>query len=690
MSNHENFDPVCPRFPFLWHGGDYNPDQWRHVPGTVDEDFRLFPLAGINTISISIFGWSVLEPEEGRYEFDWLDDIMERAAKNGMTVVLATPTAAKPNWMAAKYPEVRRMVSPGNECEPQRQTQHARHNHCPSSPVYRAKAVAINTLLAQRYGQHPSLAMWHVSNEYGGACHCPLCYQGFREWLQRKYGSLEKLNHAWWTGFWSHTFTDWEEITTIDESIDGMVIDWQRFVTDVTVDFYLTESQPLREITPEIPLTTNMMGYYEPLDYWRFAPHIDVASWDSYPRFHDQPGQTEHVASYTGMMHDFYRSLKKGKPFLLMESSPGPTNWQATNRLLRPGVHRMKSLQAVAHGADSVQYFQIRKGRGGSEKFHAAVIDHVGHENTRMFGEIAQVGRDLTALQPLTGSRKDAPVGLIIDWESRWALAASAGPLPELKQQIETSQVHYHPWWKRGIGVDILNGDADLSGYQVIVAPTLYLLRDGFAERIEEFVAAGGTFIATYLTGIVNEQGLCFRGGWPGPLRKLLGIWAEEIDYLYDNESNRLLSVADNTVGLEGEFGVSTVCDLIHAETAEVLARYERDFYAGRPAVTCNRFGKGQAWYIAARDNGDLLEAAYGLIARHHGLGGTLKGQLPEGVATQQRRNANGEFLFVFNFANEPREVDFGSEVRKDLLSGKELSGSHSLKPYDVIVLHTA
>ncbi len=632
----------------LLHGGDYNPDQWLDQPKIIDEDFRLFPLAGVNTVSIGIFAWTRLEPSDGVYDFSWLDTLMNRLAKAGMKAILATPSGAKPAWMSQKYPEILR-CAPNRE----RDLQGERHNHCYTSPVYRRKAVEINSRLAERYQAHPALLMWHVSNEYGGECHCPLCQQAFRSWLKHRYGDLESLNKAWWTDFWSHRYTDWSQLESPapngERSVHGLNLDWKRFVDDQSLQFFLTEAAPLREITPKTPVVVNMMGTYPGLNYWNWAPHVDQITWDSYPRWHNPQHDDLDEAALTAFVHDLNRSLKQGKPWLLMESTPSQVNWQPVNRLKRPGLHRLASLQAVAHGSDSVLYFQWRKGRGAFEKFHGAVVDHEGSENTRTFAEVAQVGTDLKALAAVVGTRVPAQAAVIYDWENRWAIDDFAGyNRPERDYPAAVSGFH-RALWNRSVAVDVPNQDQVLSAYKLVVAPWLYLVKPGTEQRLQEFVEKGGTLVLTFFSGWVNETDLTNLGGFPGPLRKLAGVWAEELDPLWKGQTNSALPVPNNDLGLGGTYGITSFCELVHPEGSEVLATYGSDWYAGRPVLTRNRVGKGEVYYLAAHTDRRFVDDLMAALAKRSGVAAVIEG-LPHGVVAERRTDGTTDTVFTFNF----------------------------------------
>jgi beta-galactosidase len=680
-------DPINPKFPRLLHGGDSNPEQWLSTPKIIDEDFRLMKLARCNAMSVGIFSWTALEPEDGRYEFGWLDGIMDRLAENGLYAMLATPSGARPAWMSRKYPEVLRV-----QADRRRILHGQRHNHCYTSPVYREKCAAIAERLVRRYKDHPALLVWHVSNEYGGECHCPLCQEAFRSWLKTRYeNDLDKLNKAWWTAFWSHTYTDWIQIESPaphgETSIHGLVLDWKRFVTRQTVDFFRAESEPLRKITPGVPVTVNMMGTYPGLDYRKFAPFIDVASWDNYPAWGTDRMTTGDLASDVAFVHDLYRSLKGGKPWMLMESTPSLVNWQQTNKLKPAGLHFLSSMQALAHGSDTVQYFQWRKSRGSTEKFHGAVVDHIGHENARVFREVAEVGAAIGKLDGIAGSATEPEVAVIFDWENGWAIDGLSGLKRENRDYERTCRDHYRAFWRRGVAVDVIDEDGDFSAYKLIAAPMLYMVRPGVGERLAEFVKQGGTLVTTYLTGYVDDTDLCFLGGFPGPLRQVTGIWAEEIDSLYDADRNSVIPV-DGSL-MSGEYEVFHFCELIHAEGAEILARYGKDWYAGRPALTHNRYGKGNSWHVAARTERRFLHDLYGAVLRETGIQGVLGTgtELPEGVSVQERSNGKESFLFVMNFNEHPVDVELGDGPRFDMLGGTEVKGTLSLDRYGFAAL---
>ncbi len=681
------YPPINPRFPHIMHGGDYNPDQW--PPEIWREDMRLMKLANCNTMSVGIFAWTRLEPEEGKFDFAWLDTVMDLLAENQGYAVLATPSGARPAWMSHKYPEVLRVRPDG-----QRNLHGTRHNHCPTSPIYRAKTALINRKLAERYKDHPALLVWHISNEYSGDCHCHLCQVAFRDWLKKKYNNdLDQLNQAWYAAFWSHTYTAWEQIeapSPIGEPLlHGLNLDWKRFVTDQTIDFMRNEIAPLRELTPNIPITTNLMGFFPGLNYQKLARELDVVSWDSYPIWHTT-GSDWRLGMQIGMIHDVNRSLKGGQPFMLMESTPSNTNWQPVPKLKRPGMHLLSSLQAIAHGSDTVQYFQWRKSRGSSEKFHGAVVDHVGHEHTRVFLDVSELGALLKKLDPVVGTTVRPEVAILYDWENRWAIEDmhALGRDVERRGYFQTALSCYQPFWTRGIPVDIIAEEDNFSSYRLIVAPMLYMLKPGLAERLRRFVENGGTLVTTYWSGLVNDTDLCFLGGWPGDgLRELMGVWDEETDTLALDDRNSLVAAPGNELGLNGSYAIKDYCALIHAEGARVLATYGSDFYAGRPALTVNDFGKGQAYYIAARTEEAFLNDFFGTLASRLALQPALPVDLPVGVTATLRGGDQRRFIFVMNFNPTPVTIDLGEASYRSLVSSAIVSGQLALPPYGVEIL---
>ncbi len=681
----QKYPPINPRFPHFLHGADYNPDQWRATPEIWDEDIRLSKSANCNSFSIGIFSWSALEPHEGKFDFDWLDTIFDKIAQNKAYVVLATPSGARPPWMSAAYPEVLRVGA-----DRRRILHGLRHNHCYTSPVYRAKVAIINTMLAQRYKDHPALLVWHISNEYSGECHCLLCQKKFIEWLMAKYeNNLDHLNMAWSCDFWGSRFTEWSQIESpspIGETVrHGLNLDWKRFVTHQSIDFFKAERAPLKAITPSVPVTTNFAGIGLNFDMWKMAEQVDVVSWDSYPLYNDRAEMWK-AGAETSFSHDLMRSFKHGKPFMLMESSPSATNWWTVCKLKRPGILKLEALQAVAHGADTVQYFQWRKCQGGAEKFHGAVVDHCGHENTRVFKEVAKVGEMLSKLDSIIGSTSPAEVAIVYDWENRWIVEDIHGARNDKKEYLQRVLEYYLPLWSQGVPVDCIRPTDDMSKYKIVVAPLLYMIHPGVAEHIETFVAKGGTFICTYLSGIADPNDRCFLGGFPGPLRKVLGIWAEELDALYDDESVPVAACQNGASGLSGSYQATLLCDLIHAEGAEVLAHYDGQFYAGKPAVTRNSFGKGSAYYVASHNDERFYNDFIKGVVLSTCPRKAFQVDLPQGVTVQTRTSGSQEFIFILNFTHKPHILNLSDACLIDVETGISVSKEITLKEYDARV----
>lgn len=630
----------------LLHGGDYNPEQWLNRPDILKKDIEMLKEAGCNVVSLGIFSWSTLEPEEGVYHTEWLEEIINNLYENGISTILATPTGARPKWMADKYPEVLRV----DEAR-RRQLFGFRHNHCYTSPVYREKTRKINRLLSQRLGSHPGVILWHISNEYGGECHCPLCQEAFRSWLREKYGTIENLNDKWCTTFWSHTYTSFDQIespSSIGETqLHALNLDWKRFVTHQSADFLHTEVSAIREGGSTLPVTANLMYYFSGLDYFKLAKEIDVVSWDTYPTWHKQ--EEIETAYDNGMCHDLMRSLKK-KPFFQMESCPTSTNWQGVSKLKKPGILFSQSMQAIAHGGEGALYFQIRQSRGASEKFHGAVIDHYGGNDTRVFKEVSRIGEALAKLSSLTGTTVESKVALIYDWDSQWAMEDSQGPRNKGLHYKETLLKFYRAFRKKGMNVDLLDMDSNFSGYRVLALPMVYMFKEGFAEKVRTFVEKGGILITSYWSGIADDTDRCYLGGTPHGLMEVLGLRSTEIDGLYDWEENQMVPVKDNELGLAWTYTCKNLCDLIKVSTACPLMTYGSDFYEGYPCLTANDFGKGKAWYVACDADKEFYEDFIGSLLDKAGIEGVVSGEIPEGLEITTRENETERYYIYQNF----------------------------------------
>jgi len=662
-------------YPFdkILYGGDYNPNQW---PKEVwKEDMRIFKDARINSATVNVFSWAKIQPSEETYDFSELDEVIDMLSKENYNIVLATSTGAMPAWMVTRYPETARV-----DYEGRRHKFGQRHNACPNSPVFQKYSALLAGKLAERYGSNPHVVCWHINNEYNTGCWCENCEKAFRIWLREKYKTLEAVNKAWNTEFWGHTLYSWDEIVAPNALGDGigrgmtafagLSIDYMRFNSDSLLENFKLERDAIRKYDKTTPITTNLMGTYKGLDYFKWAKEMDLVSWDNYPAYNTP-------WSYTAMRNDLMRGLKD-QPFMLMEQTPSQQNWQPFNSLKRPGQMRAQSYQTIAHGGNTIQFFQLRRSQGGCEKFHGAVIAHAGHENTRVFREVAQLGKELEQLgDAFLDAGNPARVGIIFDWDNYWALEYTSGPNKDLKY---VDQIHrcYRYFYERNIPVDMIPVDADFSKYSLVCAPVLYMVKEGMREALENFVEQGGTLVTGFMSGIVDQSDNVHLGGYPGPLRKLCGVWAEEIDALAPEQSNTV-KFTDG-----GESSCGLLCDILHLEGAEALGVYGGDFYAGTPAVTRNAYGKGQVYYIGTQLEPAGIAAVMDQAVKAAGAEPVLAE--PTKLEVVKRSGRNGQFYFVLNFTgeNQPLPERFADEA--DLLTGETLPKGSVLAPYAAMV----
>ncbi|MGH3714843.1 MAG: beta-galactosidase [Micromonosporaceae bacterium] len=656
--------PVVPRLNGLCYGGDYNPEQWPEQVWA--EDMALMREAGVNLVSVGIFAWAWLESGEGRYTFDWLDRVLDLLAANDIAADLATATASPPPWFSHTYPQTLPVDADGRTL-----TYGSRRAYCPSSPVYRDAAVRLVEQLATRYADHPALALWHINNEYGchfARCYCDTSAAAFRAWLQQRYGDLEGLNHAWGTAFWSQRYTAWEQVlpprATPSFPNPTQALDFQRFSSDEHLACFRAEREVLRRLTPNIPLTTNMMagnGFWE-LDYWAWGPEMDLVSNDHYLRAEEPENQAN-----LAFAADLTRSVGGGAPWLLMEHSTSAVNWQPRNIAKTPGQLRRNSLAHVARGADGAMFFQWRQSAAGAEKFHSAMVPHAGRR-TKVWREVVRLGGDLRQLAEVKGSTVEADVAILLDWSSLWAQAHACQPSVDMTVAEEIEAWH-RTLWRAGITSDLRPPDADLSGYRLVLAPSLYLISDDAAKSLAGYAESGGTLVVGPYSGIVDPNDHVRLGGYPGAFTDLLGVRIEEFFPLRSGDTVRL---DDGSTGLiwseQGE-----------ATTAEVTARYDN----GAPAITRNSHGSGDAWYLTTRLDEPSRERFLARVAAEAGVVGS---QTPPGVETVRRRHPDtgAAYHFVINHTEAGAEV---AAHGTDLLSGNTVSGVLRLPAGGVAVI---
>ncbi|MFE1346158.1 beta-galactosidase [Streptomyces sp. NPDC058757] len=644
-------------------GGDYNPEQW---PESVwQEDVRLMREAGVTMVSVGIFSWALLEPEPGRYDFGWLDRVLDLLHAHGIRVDLGTPTVAPPAWFYRAHPEALPVTADGV-----RLSYGSRGAICHSSPAYREAAARITTELARRYAGHPALALWHVHNEYGvpvSACYCDTCAAHFRRWLNGAYGSLEAVNEAWGTAFWGQRYGTYEEIlpprTTPTVGNPAQQLDYRRFADATLRENFRAERDILHELSPGIPVTTNFMtalSQCDSIDYWAWGREVDLVTNDHYLI---TDGRRTHVN--LAMAADLTRSVAGGAPWLLLEHSTSGVNWQPRNPAKRPGEMARNSLAHIARGSEGAMFFQWRQSRRGAEKFHSAMVPH-GGTDTRIWREVVELGAGLGALEEIRGSRTVPDVAVLWDWHSWWAQKLEWRP-NEAHDARERADSFYEALYDRHLTVDFAHPEADLSAYPLVVVPALYLMTEAAGQNLREYVENGGTLVVSYFSGIVDEHDAVHPGAYPGALRDVLGLTVDEWSPLLDHQR----------VGLTGPGGAALTGDVwtefVRPRGAETVWTYADGPAAGGPAVTRHRLGRGTAWYVSTRLDAVALDAIVAAAAEDAKLPGRTG--LARNVEVVHRAGANGRYVFVLNHTAGETKVPLDA-AGTELLDGGRVDGT--------------
>lgn len=693
------------RLDALAYGGDYNPDQWPEAVWL--EDARLMQEAGVNIVSLPVFSWPQLEPAPGVYDWAWLDRVIEILWDAGIAVDLATATATPPSWLIRSHPE----MLPWNE-DGQRLEFGSRQAYCPSSPVWRDNVARMTRAMAERYGQHPALALWHVSNEYGdhvSRCWCPESSAHFRRWLQQRYRTLDGLNEAWGVNVWGQRYTDWAHIEAPRRSTGPVnptqLLDFERFSSDALLELFELEVDILREVTPEIGVTTNFMSILRGLNYWDFAAVEDLVTDDAYP---DPADPLAHVPA--ALNYGYMRSLKGGRPWLLLEQAPSGVSWRDVNVPKAPGQMRVGSLQAIAHGSDGAMCFQWRQAKYGQEKFHSAMLGHRG-EASRTFQEAKAFGAELKRLEPVRGSRVRSRVALVVDHDSWWGSSAAESLPSQRLNWLAQARAWHAALHALGQAVDTVQASGPFDGYDVVVVPNLYVTDASQAAALEAFAARGGQLVVGPFSGVVDPTEKVHDGGAPGPLRGLLGIEVDEQWPVSDGlaervhfESTRPTAVRNSgeppvNAALEASLpGVSPESPELRTsndderrfdaptwgewlelhEGTEVLASYASGELEGRAAVTrraadgAAATGRdGAAWYVSC-----VLEEA-GLVALFREVlaaaGLPVRERTHPDLEAVTRADETTDYTFVLNHGRDEITVDVPAGAR-DLLGDPEAS----------------
>lgn len=669
--------PEASNFDLIgWNGGKfiYGVDYYPEAEGPWEEDARMMEAAGINFVRLAEFAWAKMEPSEAKYDFSWLDSALKVLNAHGIRAVLGTPTASPPAWLMTKYPDIAAMDENGV-----RYRYGSRRNYCLHNPNFLAATRRIVTAMAERYKNHPGVLGWQIDNELGDPyCYDSFCQAAFQKWCQGKYKSLDELNRAWGAVFWGHTYSEWRQIplpwNTLGKAYNpSMALDYHRFFSDSTHDYLKLQADILRKAAPGKAITHNEMGLFDKVDYSQLNTSLDFVAWDNYPMFQ------ENYADYfgPGLAHDLMRGSKRNQNFVVMEQQGGLPGWSVFwGRQAAPGLYRVWAYQSVAHGADGVCYFRWRTSRYGTEQYWQGVLDQDSYPNAR-YQTVSRMGKEVGQITKLLAdSRVASPVGLLVSPDSRWAFQIQ--PLTKDFDYNRQLRLFYAAFRRTGTSVDVLFPPSGLSGYKVIVAPSLFVVDSGLTQKLTDFVRSGGTLILTYRSGVKDEHNVFTDQTLPGRLRELAGVAIHDYDPHISQEQE--------IVGADGSrYPARVWFDLLDPSTAQTLATYGKGYYTGKAAVTQNTFGKGTVFYVGTESREDeFYDRLTAYAAQQAGI--SLRATLPIGVEMAVREKPGKRITFLLNYTEKAQTVSLRKSLQ-NALSGVAEPAEVEIPPFDVKVL---
>lgn len=659
-------------------GVDYYPEHWPEERWPIDA--RLMAEAGFNIVRLAEFAWSRLEPQEGRFDFDWLDRAVEVLSEQGIQVILGTPTASPPPWLMQAHSDLYRVDDQGR-----RLTFGNRREYCPNHPLYHDYTRAIVTAMVEHYADHPNVMGWQIDNEFGDRCYCPVCQSAFQSWLQDRYATLAALNSAWGTIFWSHVYTEWSQIplpaATGGSPNPGLALDFDRFASDSYVAYQQLQIDILRSRATRQFITHNLMGFkYDKINYYDLARSLDLVSWDNYPRTQwsftadvDPSGPALAAATMYGL---------KGQPFWVMEQQAGPGGWELVSVMPRPGELRLWAYQQIAHGADGLVFFRWRTARYGTEQYWHGLLEHDARPGRR-YTEIARLGAELRrAGEMIQGTRVETKVAMLLSYDSRFAFQIQ--PNNPGYSYAEHFQAVYRAFHERNIAVAVVDATDDLSGYRLVLAPPLYVLSPDVATNLESYVRDAGTLVCFFRSGVKDEANAVVNQPLPGLLEKLCGVEVTSYDSLPAGVENTLgWAVPELATAAPGI--ARAWADILTPGSAEVIARYTQDYYAGQPAITRNRYGAGSAIYVGTIGDAATHATLVDWLISQTGVTAPLA--VPAGVEVTARNHESRCLFFVLNHTALPQEVKLDRPYRNLLGEPRRLEGTLTLAPRDVLIL---